>query len=638
MPDTSPPAPDRPRPSGWPGRPARTAAGRERYPSRRRPSINPPALELPTSDSPPSSPPSARAQRPFLLLAWAIGALSSHPTHADEFHQHVVVAQEARAADAGRDILRAGGNAVDAAVATAFALAVTHPAAGNLGGGGFAVIHLADTGQVTTIDFREAAPAAATPTMYLDERGRELPGHRLGPRAAGVPGTVRGLGLMHRRYGRLPWRQVVEPAIRLARDGFPVSGPLARSLNSQLFDADGPLNPADDLGAGRDRLAAFPASVAAYRKSDGSPWREADTLTQPDLAATLERIAEQGPDEFYVGRSATLIADYCAANGGLITRDDLASYRAVERPPVHTRFRGLDVFGMGPPSSGGTVVALMLAQLDDAQLAAPDDPSTLHLITEAMRRAYLVRALVLADPRALPVPVASLTAPTLVAALRGSTTNQATPSATLAPFPIADDRGEGSETTHLSALDARGNAVALTYTLEEGYGSKAVVPGAGFLLNNEMGDFNLTPGRTDTAGRIGTRPNRTGPRKRMLSSQSPTIVLDADGRVRLVTGSPGGRTIPNTVLWVLIRALVFEESPEAAVVGPRTHHAWLPDRLLLEGASWPEAALEALRARGHAVGRLPIQGDAHTIVVDPATGAIHGVADPRHLQSKAAGD
>jgi gamma-glutamyltranspeptidase/glutathione hydrolase len=574
-----------------------------------------------------------------LSLASGIWHLASHPsTHAEEFRRHVVVAQESRGADVGRDILRAGGNAVDAAVATAFALAVTHPAAGNLGGGGFAVIHLAEKRQVTTIDFREAAPAAATPTMYLDESGRERDGHRLGPRAAGVPGTVRGLGLMHRKYGRLPWQQVVEPAIRLARDGFPVSGPLARSLNSQLFDASRPLNPADDLGAGRNRLAAFPSSVAAYRKPDGSPWREADTLTQPDLAATLERIAGQGPDEFYVGRTAALIADYCRDHDGLITRDDLASYRAVERPPVHTRFRGLDVFGMGPPSSGGTVVALMLAQLDDAQLAAPDDPTTLHRITEAMRRAYLVRALTLSDPRTLPVPASILTSPALVAALRASTTDHATPSADLAPFPIIDDRGEGPQTTHLSALDADGNAVALTYTLEEGYGSKAVVPGAGFLLNNEMGDFNLTPGRTDAAGRIGTRPNRIAPRKRMLSSQSPTIVLDAAGRVRLVTGSPGGRTIPNTVLWVLLRVLMFEQTPEAAVLGPRTHHAWLPDRLLLEGDSWPEAALDALRARGHAVGRLPIQGDAHTIVVDPETRAIHGVADPRHLQSKAAGD
>jgi gamma-glutamyltranspeptidase/glutathione hydrolase len=547
------------------------------------------------------------------------------------------VAQEAHAADAGLAILRAGGNAIDAAIATAFALAVTHPAAGNLGGGGFAVVYLASPRQVATIDFRETAPATASPTMYLDDQGRLLPNHRLGPRAAGVPGTVRGLGLLHRRFGRLPWHQLLEPAINLARNGFPVSPVLARSLNAQLFDSTGPLDPAAQLGAGLHRLAAFPASVAAFRRPDAQPWQPGDRLTQPDLAQTLQRLADQGPDEFYVGRTASLIADYCAAAGGLITRDDLAAYRAILRPPIHARFRGFDIYSVGPPSSGGITLALMLAHLDPAPLTRPDDPTTLHLITEAMRRAYLVRALTLADPIALPVPPHTLTSPPLIDALRASTTDQATPSSSLAPILIADSPGEGPQTTHLSTLDADGNAVALTYTLEEGYGCKAVVPGAGFLLNNEMGDFNLIPGRTDSSGRIGTRPNRIAPHKRMLSSQCPTIVLHNQS-LRLVTGSPGGRTIPNTVLWILLRALVFQDPPDTVVRGPRTHHAWLPDRLLLEGDSWPPATLDALRARGHTLLQIPIQGDAHTILIDPSDHTIHGLADPRHLQSKAAGD
>jgi gamma-glutamyltranspeptidase/glutathione hydrolase len=580
-----------------------------------------------------------RTQRTALLagIALLLPGAAARPAPADEFARHVVVAQEGHAAVVGRDVLRRGGNAIDAAVATAFALAVTHPAAGNLGGGGFLVAYLADERRVVTIDFREAAPAASEPRMYLDESGALRPRHRAGPRAAGVPGTVRGLGLAHEHFGRLPWADVVRPAARLAREGFPVSGVLARSLNHQLRDDAPPPTAAEDLGAGADRLADFESSASAFGKPDGAAWAEGDLFRQPDLAATLERIAEHGADEFYRGRTADLIAAYNAEHGGLITRDDLAAYRARLRPPVHTTFRGCDVYGVGPPSSGGVVVALMLNMLEGFDLEAdgPTHPRTVHRVAEAMRRAYFVRATELADPDFVAVPTERLVSKDFARRMAASIGDRATPSAALAPFPVAP--AEGAHTTHLSALDGEGNAVALTYTLEEGYGSKAVVAGAGFLLNNEMGDFNLVPGRTDRAGRIGTEPNRIAPRKRMLSSQAPTIVLRG-GEVRLVTGSPGGRTIPNTVLWVVLQVTAFGRGPEAAVAAPRTHHAWFPDVLALEGDSWPAATRDDLRARGHALRTIAVQGDAHTIVVEPRSGPIHGVPDPRRATGCAAGD
>ncbi len=402
---------------------------------------------------------------------------------------------------------------------------------------------------------------------------------------------------------------------------------LARSLNAQLFGAKT-----------TDRLADFPASVAAYRKPDGTRWQPGDRLVQPDLAATLERIAQHGPDDFYRGETARKLVACMTSGGGLITADDLASYAAQIRPAVHTTFRGGDIYGVGPPSSGGIVVALMLNQLERFDLKADghDSPRTLHRVTEAMRRAYYVRATELGDPDFVPVPVARLTSKAFAAPLSATIADDhATPSRSLADFPIAD--AEGADTTHLSTLDAEGNAVALTYTLEDNFGSKAVVPGAGFLLNNEMGDFNLIPGQTDTAGRIGTTANLIAPHKRMLSSQAPTMVL-RDGRVRLVTGSPGGRTIPNTVLWVLLNVLEFGLEPAAAVRALRTHHAWFPDRLDLEGDGWNPETRRALERLGHSLGREALQGDAHTIAVDPASRRIEGVPDPRRGTARAVGD
>jgi len=578
-----------------------------------------------------------------LSVGWVIGiavALRSFhsPVRAEPetFSKHVVVAQEGHAADAGREILRSGGSAIDAAVATAFALAVTLPEAGNLGGGGFIVAYLVDRHQVITVDFREAAPQTAGPRMYLGPDGKLRPHHRDGAWAAAVPGTVRGLGLAHARFGKTPWSDLVRPAAQLARQGFPISADLAGSLNRQLGRANRERRPASSRAVS-GRLGDFPESVAAFEKPDHTPWQAGDRLVQVDLAGTLDRIATQGADEFYNGQTAQLIARYMSEKGGFVTLADLRSYEAKIRPPVHTTYKGFEVFGMGPPSSGGVVVCQMLNILERFDLKADGrySPRTLHRVTEAMRRAFFNRATRLADPDFVPIPVDELTSKAFADQLASTMRERATPSADLAPFAIQTP--EGDHTTHFSTIDDAGNAVALTYTLEESYGAKCVVAGAGFLLNNEMGDFNLIPDRTDTTGRIGTPANVIAPRKRMLSSQAPTLVLK-DGQVRVVTGSPGGRTIPNTTLWVVLNLIEFGLDPRGAVDAPRTHHQWFPDRLILEGRSWPEATRASLSALGHHLGATDHQGTANTAVIDPTSRRIHGVADHRRATSKASGD
>jgi len=552
----------------------------------------------------------------------------------DTFARHVVVAQEAQAADVGWNVLRAGGNAIDAAVATAFALAVTVPEAGNLGGGGFLVAYLADRREVVTVDFRETAPRSASPRMYLDSDDKPRPRHRAGAWAAGVPGTVRGLGLAHARWGKLAWADLVQPAARLAREGFPISADLAGSLNSQLGEQK---NTKTGHRDDRARLADFTESVSAFARPDGAAWKAGDRLIQSDLAATLQRIAAAGPDEFYTGRTAQLIARYMEEKDGRITADDLTAYQARLRPPVHTTFRGCAVWSMGPPSSGGVVLSQMLNILERFDLKADgaQAPRTVHRITEAMRRAFFTRAESLGDPDFVAVATNELVSKATADKLARSIGDRATPSATLAPFAVLP--AESDHTTHFSTIDAAGNAVALTYTLEDSYGAKAVVAGAGFLLNNEMGDFNLIPGRTDTSGRIGTPANIIAPGKRMLSSMTPAIVL-RNGKVRIVTGSPGGRTIPNTTLWVILGVLEFGLDPRAAVDAPRTHHQWFPDVLLLEGESWTETVRAELAAMGHHWRSTDRLGIANTIVVDPSTGQVHGIADRRRSTTKAAGD
>ena len=534
----------------------------------------------------------------------------------------IVVSVSGIASDVGAAILARGGNAVDAAVATAFALAVTHPSAGNLGGGGFMIVRTTD-GKATSFDYRERAPAGATPTMYLKPDGtidRALT--RAGWLAPGVPGTVRGLALAHSKFGKLPWKDVVSPAARLASGGFPLSKSLASSLNSTVARF----------------MAPFPSSVAAYGKPRGGSWVEGDTIRLTDLGRTLDAIASNGPDAFYTGWIADSIAAQMKANGGLITKADLAAYQAKERVPVRGTFNGYEVIAMGPPSSGGTVMLETLNILEHFGVAKMDRWSAdyLHLRIEAARRAYADRARWLGDPDFVSVPVARLTSKAYSDTLaQGIRRDRASSSVEIGSDIVSVRAAESDETTHFSVVDADGNAVTNTYTLEGGYGSGVVVRGTGFILNNEMGDFNKKPGETNVGGDIGTPANLIAPGKRMLSSMSPALVT-RDGRLVLVTGSPGGRTIPNTVLDVVLGVTAFGESIRQAVDAPRLHHQWLPDSTTIESGKVSEATIAALRAKGQAV-RLNQgeQGDAHSIWIDTKTGIAYGAADHRSPDSKA---
>jgi gamma-glutamyltranspeptidase/glutathione hydrolase len=499
-------------------------------------------------------------------------------------------------------------------VATALALAVTYPAAGNIGGGGFMVVHPpAGAGAPTVFEYRETAPAAATKDMFA--RGVNRYSHKV----VGVPGTVRGLELAHRRFGKLPWPAVVAPAIRLAAEGFPLDAGLAASLNALV-----------------DHSQDHAELRRVFGKSGGAEdWQPGDKLVQPDLANTLKLIAGQGAEAFYTGPVADLIEAEMKAGRGYITKSDLAAYRAKERAPIHGTYRGYDVYGPPPPSSGGIGLVEMLNVLENFDLAKHDRfaPEMLHLMAEAMRRAYCDRARYLGDPDFTSIP-AHLTTKEYAKKLATSIDPaRATRSVDLAKdITFAD--GEGDNTTHFSVIDKDGMAVSNTYTLEHSFGSKVVVRGAGFLLNNEMMDFNHRPGVTTRMGTIGTPANEIAPGKRMLSSMTPTIVAKG-GKVLLVTGSPGSRTIINTVLCVVVNVLDYGMDARAAVDAPRQHHAWLPDELRLERGPATIAVADRLRAMGHKV-NFAKQGDAHTIVVDPKTGAYYGAEDGR-IHGKATG-
>ncbi len=573
---------------------------------------------------------SFRALGAILISAVAISTASAQPSAKSSrdpdgvvaSRRGVVVSVSAIASDVGASILARGGNAVDAAVATAFALAVTHPSAGNLGGGGFMIVRTAD-GKATSFDYREKAPGASTRTMYLKPNGsidRALTD--AGWLAPGVPGTVRGLALAHRRFGKLPWADVVRPAARLASGGFPLSKDLASDLNSTIAEF----------------MKPFPSSVAAYGKPGGGTWAQGDTIRLRDLGRALDAIASGGPDAFYRGWIADSIAAQMKANGGLITKADLAAYEAKERTPLRGTFNGYEIIAMGPPSSGGTVMIETLNILERLGVAKMDrwSPDYLHLRIEAARRAYADRARWLGDPDFVSVPVPRLTSKAYADTLaRGINRERASKSVEIGSDIVTVRTAESDETTHFSVVDADGNAVSNTYTLEGGYGSGVVVRGAGFILNNEMGDFNKKPGETNVGGDIGTPANLIAPGKRMLSSMSPTIVT-RDGRLVLVTGSPGGRTIPNTVLDVVLGVTAFGESIRQAVDAPRLHHQWLPDSTTIESGKVSDATLAALRARGQAV-RISKgdQGDAHSIWIDPKTGTAYGAADHRSADSKA---
>jgi gamma-glutamyltranspeptidase / glutathione hydrolase len=531
----------------------------------------------------------------------------------------MVVAQEKRAAKIGVEILRQGGNAVDAAVAIGFALAVTYPRAGNLGGGGFMVIHLAN-GKNVTIDYRETAPAAATPDMFLDANGAADPHKsRDSALAIGVPGTVAGLALAHARYGsgKFTLAQLIAPAIALARDGFRIED-----------------DTADSLPRARERLARWPASAKIFRKSDGTPLGPGDTLTQSDLAVSLQAIARRGPRAFYRGTIARKIAAAVQAAGGIMTDDDLKNYRAIARTPVRGRYRGYTIVSMPPSSSGGVLLIEMLNMLEGYDLRAlgPGSPATLHLMIEAMKRAYADRATTMGDPDRVSMPLKRLMSKGYAARLRKSIDpDRATPSKDIRPAKIVPR--EGGNTTHFSVVDRFGNAVANTYTLNFGYGLGLVAEGTGILLNNELDDFAAKPGVPNAFGLIGGAANAPGPGKRPLSSMTPTIVLK-NGRPFLVLGSPGGSRIITAVLQVISNVIDFRMSLADAVTAPRIHHQWLPEEVFVEHGVSSET-IHALQARGHkVVVRRP--GTAVEAIMLTPRGLI-GAADTRTRGALAAG-
>ena len=546
------------------------------------------------------------SQEPINLGRLAIGAHGA------------VVSVDGHATSVGIEVLREGGNAIDAAIAVGMALAVTYPQAGNLGGGGFMVVYLAEEGRYTTLDFREKAPAASTRTMYLGEDGRPVRGlNYVGWKAIGVPGTVAGFGTAHERWGRLPWARLVEPAVRLAAEGFYVSPYLAGSFArvAQIF-------------------RQHEAAAAAFLRPDGNPYAAGERFRQGDLAWSLRQIASGGASAFYRGPIAERVAAAMTANGGLITAEDLAAYEAIERQPVRGTYRGYEVISMGPPSSGGTILVQMLNILEQFDLSGmgPQSPEFMHLMTESMRQAYLDRALYLGDADYSPVPVNRLTSKVYARQLAAEIPrSRARASSELGTGVLTN--AESSETTHYSVVDAAGNAVSITYTIEAGFGAKVVAAGTGFLLNNEMGDFNEWPGVTDSRGYIGTDPNLIVPGKRPLSSMTPTIVA-RDGAPLALIGSPGGKTIINTVLRVVTNLIDFGLELPDAVDSPRAHHQWMPDSLQLE-SGFPAKTITALEQMGHSIGSTRLQGDAHCIYIYP-DGARLAVADGRRSGAAAA--
>ncbi len=544
-----------------------------------------------------------------LVLALGAAPLAEAGSVPVRARNGMVVSQNAIASQVGMEMLLAGGNAVDAAVATAFALAVVHPAAGNLGGGGFLLVRPAK-GPASVYDFREQAPAAAAPTMFLVDGRYSAERHHEGPLAVGVPGTVAGLVMAWRDNGRMPWKGLLQPAIALARDGFMVSDGLARSLREVL-----------------PRMKPYPASLAQFSRQ-GVPYETGDLLQQPDLAKTLERIAEKGTKGFYEGETAALIEKEMKARGGLVTREDLLAYTIYRRPPLRGTYRGHEVLTVPPPSAGGVTLLQCLNMLEPLDVSGMGFGSSRHVhhVAEALRRAFADRWRYLGDPAFVKdMPTERLVSKEHAALLRKTIREDraSVSSPTTFEWPA-----ESAETTHFSVVDADRNAVALTTTLEDSYGSKIVVPGAGFLLNNEMGDFNAGPGLTDDSGLVGTAPNLAGPGKRMVSSMTPTIVT-RDGRPLLVTGSPGGRTIPSTVLLTLLNVLDFGMNPQEAVDAPRFHHQWLPDAIHYERHGLSADTREALIAKGHKLREIGSQGVAQAILVNAKEGLLEGGCDRR---------
>src|SRR5450755_4873688 len=499
-------------------------------------------------------------------------------------HNGMVVAQESRAARIGIEILDRGGNAVDAAVAVGFALAVTYPRAGNIGGGGFMLIHLAKGNRDMAIDYRETAPSAATATMFLDAKGEPDPKKsRDSGLAVGVPGTVAGLALAREKdgSGKLSLADLIAPAIRQAQQGFPVED-----------------DTADSLPGARERLARWPSSSGIFLKDGGKPPQTGDRLLQFDLADTLKAIAQDGPQAFYQGRTAAQIAAAVRAAGGIMTADDLKNYRALERAVVSGTYRGYDIVSMPPPSSSDVHLIEMLNILEGYDLGKLGrGEQSLHTMIEAMKRAYADRAVFMGDPDAVKMPIAGLISKKYAAALRASIDGNATPAGAIRAGNPADY--EGKNTTHFSVIDRDGNAVSNTYTLNFSYGLGLVADGTGVLLNNELDDFTAKPGAANAYDLVGFNANLPGPGKRPLSSMTPTIVLK-DGKPFLITGAPGGSRIISAVLEVITNVIDFHMPIDQAVSAPRLHNQWQPDEVFVEPGFAPDV-LDDLKARGHTI-------------------------------------
>jgi gamma-glutamyltranspeptidase/glutathione hydrolase len=550
----------------------------------------------------------------LLVSALAAPALaSSVPVRA---RNGMVSSQNAIASQVGMELLLGGGNAVDAAVATAFALAVVHPEAGNIGGGGFLLLRA--KGETAVYDFREQAPAAASPTMFLVDGRYDPARHHRSTLAVGVPGTVAGLYRAWQDNGRQPWKGLLRPAIALANDGFMVSDGLARGLGAEL-----------------ERFKPYPASLEQFSRG-GVPYEVGDLLKQEDLAKTLGRIAESGAAGFYEGETAALVEREMKARGGLITREDLKRYTVYRRPPLVGTYRGYQVLTAPPPSSGGVALLECLNVLEGYDLPAMGFASSsyVHHVAEALRRAFADRARYLGDPGFVKdMPIERLTSKEYAAALRR--TILADKASVSSPLSF-EWPAESNDTTHFSVVDAEGGAVALTFTLEDAYGSRIVVPGAGFLLNNEMGDFNAGPGLTDATGLVGTEPNLAAPGKRMLSNMTPTILVK-DGRDALVVGAAGGRKIPGTVLQIVLDMVDFGMNVQEAIDAPRVHQQWLPDAIFHEPFGLSSDTVQALRARGHRVEERPASEWSRAHGIAWRDGMLEGGSDRRKADGAAIG-
>jgi gamma-glutamyltranspeptidase/glutathione hydrolase len=519
----------------------------------------------------------------------------------------MVASSEPLASQAGLAMLQAGGNAVDAAVAVGFTLAVTFPQAGNLGGGGFMLIRMAN-GRTTVVDYREQAPAAASRGMYQDARGDLIPGaSTIGARATGVPGTVMGLVLAEKNYGRLGLAKVMAPAIRLARSGFPVSYSLAREIRTE-----------------RGLLERFDGSRHIFLH-DGNLYEPGATFRQPDLARTLAAIARRGPGAFYSGATATALVATMRKYHGLITREDLEHYQAKLRSPLVGNFRGFDILSVPPPSAGGTLLIEMLNVLEPLDLGTPNSYQSIHLLAETMRHAYADRASYLGDADFASVPVAGLISPRYAAQVREEILDARPEAPVRAGAPEVFEAGA---TTHFSVVDAEGDAVANTYTLNGWFGCGVTVEGAGFLLNNEMDDFTTKPGSANQYGLVEGEANAIAPHKRPLSSMTPTVVT-RDGKLRLVLGSPGGSTITNTVLQVLLNVIVYKMDVLQAVTSPRFHDQWTPDLLTLERVGFSSDTLEKLKQAGYPLSFRDSIGDCEAVEIASQSGWRFGAADPR---------